>query len=171
MKKRGTMYAQLFKLLAALAVLWFSSEILIHSSKILAARFKISETFIGLTILSIGTTLPELATHIIASIHILQGDAVSGVALGANIGSNMFQITLILGLVGLLMTIRSTRNFLETDYVAMLMSIVLVFTYGLDGRISRAEGLVLAALYMLYLWYLGQIEHFVDKIEHRANRD
>ncbi|MBI4738655.1 sodium:calcium antiporter [Candidatus Woesearchaeota archaeon] len=164
------MYVELFKLLGAIAVLWFCSEMLIKSSKALATRLRISDTFVGLTILSIGTTLPELALHVIASVNILQGTDISGVALGANVGSNIFQITAILGLVGLLMTVRSTRNFLETAYVAMLMSIVLLFVFGLDEKLSRAEGIVLAILYLLYLWHLGEVEHFVGKVKHESNK-
>jgi cation:H+ antiporter len=162
------MYVDLLKLLLAICFLWLCSEAIIRSSKFFAARFRISDTFIGLTILSIGTTLPELATHIIASVDILKGSDVSGVALGANVGSNLFQITVILGIVGIFMVVRSKREFLETDYVAMLLSIILLFTYSVDGVITRIEGTVLATLYLMYLYYLGRVEHFVYKIEHEV---
>jgi cation:H+ antiporter len=145
--------------------LWCVTELLMKSTGIISDKLKISQSFIGLTILSIGTTLPELGTHIITSINVLKGHDLSGIALGANIGSNICQITLILGVTALFLTIYAKKEFIKRDYSIMLGSIALLFIFSLDNVITRTEGFILAALYLLYIYYLGKVEHFVLKVE------
>jgi cation:H+ antiporter len=165
------MIMELLLLIVGIIVLWISAEIIIRAAQIIAAKLKISETFIGLTILSIGTTLPELGTHIASSIAILKGTDLSGIALGTNIGSNIFQITVILGIVALFMTVHSHKKFLDRDYLVMLMAIALLFVFAhTEGRIGRYEGAFLVICYLVYLWRLGKLEHFIEKIEHNHNK-
>lgn len=159
------MIPEIFSLVLGIIVIWASAEIIIKASQEIACRFKISETFIGLTILSIGTSLPELGTHLVASMSILKGVDLSGIAMGTNIGSNIAQITVILGIVALFMKVHSTRAFLKKDYTAMVGSIILLFLFSLDGYISRIEGFVLVFLYLAYLWYLAKAENFIGKVE------
>ncbi len=161
---------ELMLLIAGIIAIWLSAELLIRASQIIAHKLGISDTFIGLTILSIGTTLPELGTHIASSIKILQGVDVSEIALGANIGSNIFQMTVILGVVALCIKVFAEKRFLHEDYMVMLGSIILLFIFSLDGRITRYEGAILAASYILYLFCLGKEEHFFHKIEHEHHK-
>ena len=123
------MINELLLLILGIAVLWGSAELLVRAAQVIAAKLKISETFLGLTILSIGTTLPELGTHIASSIAILNGTDLSGIALGTNIGSNIFQITVILGIVALFMTVHAHKRFLDRDYIVMLVAIALLFVF------------------------------------------
>ena len=111
-----------------------SAEVIVSKSKKVAKSIGISEFFIGLTILSIGTSLAELATHVAGSVEILQGadiNAVSSIVLGTNIGSNLIQITFITGIVGLFGIIHTKKHFLKNSYMVMLGSIVLLFLIGL----------------------------------------
>ncbi|MBU0460873.1 MAG: hypothetical protein KKH52_03935 [Nanoarchaeota archaeon] len=148
--------------------LWFGSGIIIKYAMEIIKKFHISGEFIGLTLLSIGTTLPEMATHIIASIDILKDPqhmiTLSGIALGTNFGSNIIQITAILGLIGLLITVKTDKKIQNFDYPIMLGAIFLVFLISLDGRISRIEGVFLALLYLIYLGYLIKKEKIRKKI-------
>ena len=160
------MIKDLSLLIAGIAVLWLSAELLVRAAQVIATKLKISDTFIGLTLLSIGTTLPELGTHIASSMVILKGTDLSGIALGTNIGSNIFQITVILGIVALYMTVKAHKHFLDSDYLIMLGAIVLLYVFSSSGgRISRYEGGFLVGAYLLYLWRLGRLEHFVHKVE------
>ncbi len=156
----------LIGIIAIIGVL-FGAEIIVQKSKALAKSFGISEVFIGLTILSIGTSLPEISTHILGSINILKSpfeiNTISSIALGTNIGSNLIQITLITGIVGLIAMIKTTRRFLLVDYVFMLFSIALLFVLGSDGLISRYEGIFLVLLYVGYLVYLSRTEKLSKK--------
>jgi cation:H+ antiporter len=147
-----------------------SAELLIWALQIISARLKISGTFLGLTVLSIGTSFPEIGTHIIASIDILRGIEASGVAVGTNIGSNLMQITLILGLIALITKVHATEKLIKRDYAVMMFSIILLFIMCLNGGISRFEGFLLVALYIIYLRKLGKVEHFIEKVGDKKNR-
>jgi len=165
------MIKELSLLIAGIIVLWASAELLIKALQVLATRLKISDTFVGLTVLSIGTTLPELGTHIASSMVILRGTDISGIALGTNIGSNIFQITVILGIVALYMTVHAHKKFLDSDYLIMLASILLLFVFShTNGGIGRYEGAFLIVCYLVYLWRLGRIEHFVHKVENEKHK-
>ena len=96
--------------LLGLIGIWFGAHLAVDQALILARRMKISKLFIGLTILSIGTSLPEIFTHIISSLNELNGVAASNIAIGTNIGSNIFQITFIIGIIGLLAVIKSSKK-------------------------------------------------------------
>ncbi|MFC1754208.1 calcium/sodium antiporter [Thermoproteota archaeon] len=164
------MLLQLFLVIAGIIGLWFSAELVIKCAQVIADKLKISETFIGLTILSIGTTLPELGTHIVSSIKILQGTDVSGLAVATNIGSNIVQITAILGIVAFFLTIKSDKKFLDKDFIVMLMAILGLFVLGYNGVITRLEGAFLVLCYLLYVWRLASAEHFVEKMSHSPNK-
>lgn len=164
------MILEILLVLAGIAGLWFSAELVIRCAQYIAHKLNISETFIGLTILSIGTTLPELGTHIVSSWKILHGMDVSGLAVATNIGSNIVQITAILGIVGFFLHIKSDRRFMDSDYIVMLLSIVLLFIFGYNGLINRIEGAFLVTCYLLYVWKLANAEHFVEKINHNKKK-
>ena len=90
------MISELLYLIFGIVFVWLSAEILIRASQTISARFGISETFVGLTILSVGTSLPELGTHLVTSLDVLKGMDVSNLAVATNIGSNTIQIAVIL---------------------------------------------------------------------------
>lgn len=165
------MFQEIIFVILGMTGLWISAEVVIRSAQIIANKLKISDTFVGLTILSIGTSLPEIGTHIVSSLAILKGHDLSGIAVSTNIGSNIIQITAILGIVAFFLKIKSDKKFLDGDYLVMLIAIVLIFVFGYNGIISRAEGAFLVILYLLYLGKLGKSEHFVEKItSHNSNK-
>ncbi|KYK26144.1 hypothetical protein AYK26_00825 [Euryarchaeota archaeon SM23-78] len=145
-------------LLFGLALLWFGSDFVIESAKKLAQRFRLSHVFIGLTVVSIGTSLPEIFTNIYSGISNLKGIPASGLAVGVNIGSSITQMTLVVGLVALAGTLRATKKTLSRDGVAILFSIFLVFLIGLTGSVSRIEGIILILAYIVYLIFLSMDE-------------
>ena len=159
------MQIELIYLLLGIFGVWLTGELVINSSQVIARYFKISELFIGLTVLSIGTSLAEMSTHIVASLKVLKGEDVSGIAVGTNIGSNLIQITFILGLVAMFMRIHATKKFLKKDYMVMLASIIGVWLLSLNNYLSRTEGAILFFAYIYYLYTLSKDEHIVGKIE------
>lgn len=152
-----------------LAVIWLAATFVVDSGIKIARSLNLSGAFIGLTILSIGTSLPEIFMHIFASIDILNGIDASGVAVGTNIGSNMIQITFIMGFIGLLTKVRASRKILTQDYIIMLASILLLFFISLDGRVGQVEGAVIALAYVGYLFILSGKEKKLEKSRFRAN--
>jgi len=160
----------------AIVFLVFVADKVVGKSIKLSKRLGISQIFIGLTVISIGTSLPEITTHVIASVDIVRGNIDSFIAsstvLGTNIGSDIVQQNLIIGIVGILAilhgkAIRISRRFLKEDFLIMILAAVLVLLFGLDGSVSRAVGAVLFFGYILYLWFLWIREGKSFKDHHR----
>ncbi|MBW2985560.1 calcium/sodium antiporter [Candidatus Woesearchaeota archaeon] len=157
------MYTETGNLIISLIWVWLSANIIVEYARKIARAFNVSDAFIGLTVLSIGTSLPEIFTHIISSINILNGIESSGVAVGTNIGSNIIQITLILGVIALLTKVKTDKKILKMDYPIMLGSILLVFIFSLNGFIGHIEGFFLVSAYIIFLVWLSHKEKLIDK--------
>jgi len=123
------------------------ADILVDSSVNIAREFGVTETVIGLTLVALGTSLPELATTVMAALR-RQAD----VALGNVIGSNMFNLLAIIGITALLGDIPVDRQFLQFDLWVMLASSLLLVPFVFLKRdITRGWGILLVALYIAYI--------------------
>ncbi|WP_137701671.1 calcium/sodium antiporter [Marimonas lutisalis] len=123
------------------------ADLLVDSSINIARTFGVSETVIGLTLVAVGTSLPELATTVMAAIR-QQAD----VALGNVIGSNMFNLLAIIGITALIGNIPVDPEFLQFDLWVMLgASVLLVPFVFLKQNITRLWGIALTALYAGYV--------------------
>lgn len=145
----GRMWFCLLIIALGLAALVSGGSLLVESAVAIAQWFQVSETLIGLTIVAVGTSLPELATSIVAAVR-KQDD----IAIGNIVGSNIFNILGILGLASILSPI-SSASFEQSDFVVMLALAVLLLPLAWTGRrLGRIEGLILLAAYMGYVYYL-----------------
>ena len=123
------------------------ADLLVDSSISIARMFGVSEVVIGLTLVAVGTSLPELATTVMAAIR-QQAD----VALGNVIGSNMFNLLAIIGVTTLIGPIPVAPEFLQFDLWVMLGASALLFPFVFLGRdITRTWGIALTALYAGYV--------------------
>lgn len=123
------------------------ADILVENATEIAREFGVSEAIIGLTLVALGTSLPELATAIVAALH-KQAD----VALGNVIGSNMFNLLGIIGVASLVGPIPVDAIFLEFDLWIMLgVSLVLAPFAILRWPLTRPAGFLLSGLYALYI--------------------
>lgn len=131
-----------------------AEKVVAHSVRVIE-QHGISGGVIGLTVISIGTSLPEILTHVLASVNILTGeisrDVASATVLGMNVGSDIIQQTLLIGLVALIGTIQVTGTFLKRDFTALIAAALLLWLAVLDGEISRWEAGILIAAYLGYL--------------------
>ncbi len=136
-------------LVAAGAVgLVVGSDLLVAGAVEIARAAGLSETVIGLTLIAIGTSLPELATAIVAARH---GHA--DVALGNALGSNIFNLLLVLGAFALATPLRLAPEVLGFDIWVMAGAAVAVIPIMLSGwRIGRREGALFLGLYAAYIW-------------------
>lgn len=135
--------------LGGLGILILGSRLLVDHSVLLARTFGISEAVIGLTIVAAGTSMPELATSVVAAIR-KQPD----IAIGNVVGSNVFNILGILGLTSIVSPLNAP-GIAWLDYAAMLAFTVLLIPLLYTGRIlHRLEGLALLVLYGGYLFLL-----------------
>ena len=130
--------------------LWLGSELITTSATVIAKRMGLSETFIGLTILAVGTDFPEIVVAVTGAIEQLQGVETSELVIGNIIGSNMGQISFVLGLAGLLRVFRMKKQEVMKNGLMLIVSTFLLFIMVLDGFLSRIDGLMLVLLYAAY---------------------
>ena len=134
-------------LLLGLVGLPLGADLLVDNATMIARTYGISETVIGLTLVAVGTSLPELATTVMAALR-RQAD----VALGNVIGSNMFNLLAIVGLATFIGPISVDPEFLRFDLWVMLASSLLLIPFVFFKQdITRAWGIGLTALYLAYL--------------------
>ena len=138
---------------AGIAGLKFGSDILVKGAVNLAEKWGVSERIIGLTVISIGTSLPELAASLIASI---KGE--QDVSMGNLIGSNIFNILAVLGISGLFVELPvQSSQLLTFDFPWLLGNSVVLFLFMAivkKGVVNRWQGLVLLVGYIAYILIL-----------------
>ncbi len=135
----------LILLAIGILILWKGSDLFIDSSKSIARHFGVTELFIGLTLVSVSTSLPEFSASVYASIY-----GSSAVAVGNIVGSNIANVALVLGIFVLVRSITISKDTLKRDgYVMLAVSFLFV---GLAvGGVSRFDGLILMTCFVLYM--------------------
>ena len=144
----GPMWISTLKVVGGLAVLVFSCDVFVDNAVLIAKSFGVSDSFISLTLIACGTSLPELAASIAAAIK-----KNTSMALGNIVGSNIFNIAFILGLCSQVSPLTSTGIGL-VDFMVMIAAALVLFIFGKDCKISRREGLLLFLCFVAYNWYL-----------------
>ncbi len=128
-------------------LLWLGAEFLINSAAVLAEKAGISRVIVGLTIVAIGTSLPELAASVAAALR-KQSDIIAGNI----VGSNIFNIVLIGGGVGATYTLEVHPNLFLLELPAIIVSAVLLwYIFNTQKKVVRAEGLILLVLYFVVI--------------------
>ena len=138
-------------LLAAVG-LYFGADWLVNGAKVLASKFGITERVIGISVVAFGTSVPELATSLMAAIK-----KETDISIGNIIGSNIFNIWAILGITASMKSINVNEAILNWDYWWMIGLAVLLFLFILPlakGTINRWKGAVLLLIYILYIYLL-----------------
>jgi len=154
------MYQEIVFLAFGLIGLALGADFLIKGAKDIAEHFGISQLFIGLTLVSIGTSIPEIGVSIMGALDRLNGIETSGIVVGNAIGSSLSQITLILGMLAFLVPLSIKRKDLRKHGAFLIASVILVFGLASDGYLSRGDGFVgimAYAGYYLYLWYSNHV--------------
>jgi len=157
--------------IAAIVVLVISANISVKKLVGIAAYYNLSSTFMGMTVFSLATSIPEITSHLTASAHILNGtldyQIGSAIVLGSNIGSDVVQQTLIMGLVVLFSgTLYFRRYFLWKSMIPMIGTTVMCIVMGWDGSYSRLDGAILFGTFIVYTYYL-----FMDERKHFKKED
>ena len=142
-------------LIAGLAMILFGANWLINGSSSIAKRFGISEFVIGLTIVGIGTSSPEMVVSFLSS---LQGKA--DMAIGNSAGSNIFNTLLILGITALISPLTITKSNLKRDIPLNIIVTIILILLGMNftifgagkDQLCRIDGAILLGIFVLYLW-------------------
>ena len=148
-------------LLLGIVGLFLGSQLAIRGFENIAHRFRVSHLFIGLTVVAIGTSLPEIGVSVVGATDILAGldiSAVSGVVVGNKIGSFLNQLTIIMGLVGLTGLMSITKRELKREGVMLVLSIILFTLVALDLKITPLEGVAVTLAYLMYFIFLVKQE-------------
>ena len=161
----------------SITVLVLSSNYAVLKLTGLASYFRLSTTFVGVTVVSLATSIPEIAAHLTASFGILSGaldyKVSSAVVLGANIGSDVVQQTLIMAIVVLIAgKLHFKRYFLWKSMLPMIGTTLLCIILGLDGTYSRIDGMILFGCFIAYTYYLyiDERKHY-NEIDHGFSED
>lgn len=136
-------------IIGGLAAIVWGGDLVVDCASKIALSFGLSQTLVGLTVVALGTSLPELVTSVVAS---RKGE--NGLALGNVIGSNIFNILMVLGLSAAVSPIRVNALTIIDATCLVVFSIITWFLCRSKERISRVEGLTMLGIYAAYLVYI-----------------
>ena len=135
-------------LLAGLVLILVGADSLTDGAAEAAKRLRMSEFVVGLTVIAVGTSTPELAVSLLSAI---KGQA--EMAVGNVVGSNIFNIFVTIGICALIAPIALTRSNIRRDIPVCMAVSLLLLACGFRGSISRPAGITMTVLYVAYLWY------------------
>jgi len=146
---QGRLSIALLLFIAGLGLIVGGASLLVNSAIVIAGQLGVSDTVIGLTIVAVGTSLPELVTSAVAAWR-KQGD----IALGNVLGSNIYNILFIGGMTGAIAPTAVPASIMAFDLWVLLAVSVVVMVFAFSGgRLSRREGFALVAAYIAYAAY------------------
>ena len=146
--KKQALWKALFFLALGVLGLYYGSDLFVDNAVEISKVFGVSERIIGITVIAIGTSLPELVTSVIAAIK-----KETDIAIGNILGSNIMNILSIIGITALIQPIPVSKDFLNQDFLWMIgFTLILFPILRTHLKISRWEGLLLFLLYGVYLY-------------------
>ena len=144
-----SLWKSILKVVGGLALLIVSCDFFVDSAVSIAKSWGVSDAIISLTLIACGTSLPELAASVVAA----ACKKNTQLALGNIVGSNIFNILLILGLSSQVMPLVSA-DITIVDYAVMIAAAAFPLLFGFRGKIGRVGGAVMLLCFVLYTWYL-----------------
>jgi len=143
-----------FYLLLGLAVLVYSGDLLVKGAVGIALKLNITPLIVGLTVVSFGTSAPELFASIKAA-----NFGNPEIAIGNVVGSNIANLALVLGITAMIFPVAVARKILKKDWMVMVYATVLFFILSLDGELDASDGVIFIVSLVGYLGYL----YYVNK--------
>ena len=148
-KKALPIWQMLLFIVGGAIMIVLGSNFAVDGAKEIAALFGMSERLIGLTVIAIGTSLPELVTSVTAA---RKGNA--DIAIGNVVGSNLFNVLFIIGLTAMIRPMNFARNFITDGIVATVAAVLLWLLARDDRKVGRRDGFVLLGAYAAYFIYI-----------------
>lgn len=143
------MLYHVFLLIVGLFLLIKGSDLFVKSASSIAKKLGVSEFVIGLTLVAVGTSIPELVSSLAASLK-----QQSDIVIGNIVGSNIANIGLIIGLAAIISVIKTREEMLKRDGYIMLLAALLFYLFSIDGMISRIESMIFILFYVAYIGFL-----------------
>lgn len=132
-----------------LAAVVFGGDMVVDNASLIAKAWGMSDTLVGLTIVAVGTSLPELVTSITAS---KKGD--SGIALGNAVGSCLFNILFILGMASTLTPINAVPELIIDTAILIAVTLLILIVAKTGKKTNRTEGIICVTAYIIYMIYI-----------------
>ena len=146
---KGKLVLSVVLAILGLAAIIFGGDLVVDSASNIATKLGMSEALVGLTIVAVGTSLPELVTSVVASLK-----KENDIAIGNVIGSNIFNVVFILGLFSTISSL-VVNSAVLLDMIVMLVSGVIVLVFTLCSKnINKWQGVIMFMLYVGYLTYI-----------------
>jgi len=155
------MILELLLLIVGFFLLVFGSDKFVDSGSRIAKKLGVSDFMIGLTLIAVGTSLPELASSIAAA---LKGS--SGLIVGNLVGSNIANIGLVVGICALIAKIKTHETMLKRDGYIMIFVSVILALLAINGVVNYVEGLILVIIYFIYVLFLIETKEVMKKKFH-----
>ena len=147
-KSKNSLFKNIIFILLGIVGLKFGGDFVVDNAKEIAVYFGLSEKIIGLTIIAIGTSLPELVTSVVAAIR-----KDSDIAVGNIIGSSILNICLIIGVSSLISPINYNTTY-NIQFLFLIVSTILLFLFPFSGKknyMTRIDGIIFVFLYIVYM--------------------
>lgn len=155
--------APLVLLLAGLGAIVWGTKIILDNAILIARHLRVSDFFIGVVVLAIGSDLPELVVSVDAALRQLANQSTSGLIVGNAIGSCFGQLGLVIGVAGLMGQLTMTRVQIIRHGGVLLLATLLLMLVGFDGTVNRLEGLALVFAFSAYIAYVLSEEGLVAR--------
>ena len=152
---KTSLILSVFHMIIGILLLAFGSEFLVNGVQNIAELFSISERVISVSLVALGTSIPELATSLVAAFR-----KEANLAVGNLIGSNIFNVLAVLGITSIITPVHLKDISIIDDYIWMMSSILLLgmFIYLLSRKVlTRIEGFFMLLFYVVFMFYLLQI--------------
>ena len=150
--KLTPLWLSILKIIGGLTLLIISCDMFVDDAVKIARKLGLNDAFISITLIACGTSLPELAASVAAAFK-----KNTQLALGNIVGSNIFNICLILGLSAQVTPLTSA-SITPVDYIVMIGAAVVPLLFGMKGKIGRIGGVLMLGSFIAYTWYLLTIQ-------------
>ncbi len=162
---------EILLLLAGLLLLVGGAQVLVTYAVKLARWFGVSDFVIGLTVVTIGTNLPETMVSVIGAVSQLGGQVVSSLVVGEIIGSNLTLLGVVVALAALIHPIKIKHHELVQHGAFAVASVLLLWVLAKDGLLSRPDGVALMMVYALYALFISRGRHrrSLTKLKEKPN--
>lgn len=153
-------FISLGMLIIGFVLLVKGADCFVDGASSVAARYGIPQLVIGLTIVAMGTSFPEAAVSITAA---FKGSA--GITIGNVVGSNILNVAIILGLASVIVPIQIKKSTIKRELPFSMVITILLLLFGLNGKISRFDGVLLWLAFLFYLYYVYQMSKHAQEQE------
>ena len=151
LEEKDTIPRLLFLIVVGMGLVVWGADLTVDAATALAEMFGVSQRFIGLTIVALGTSLPELVTSVTAGIK-----GKTDIAVGNIVGSNIFNILFVVGTASLITPVVYSSSFMVDSIITVASMALLWLCVCRDRKISRTGGVIMLASYLAYFIYLVQ---------------